>query len=112
MSDLNMNDRVVYTTDYRSVPSGCGTIKRFDGSLVLIQHEGCKESVLDGVYEEILHIDFDYGVEYEKANEEMIEILKREEVEYIYDVELAEQHEVGSPYIEIDKFIELTRFYY
>ena len=112
MSDLRLNDRVIFSTDYRSTPSGCGTIERLDGSLVLIQHEGCKPDVLDGIYEDILHIEYDMGVEYEKGNEEVISILKREGVELVYDWELADQHEVGCPYIELDKFAALTRFYY
>ena len=112
MSDLKVNDRVVYSPDYRSPPSGCGTIERRDGGLVLIQHEGCKSAVLEGIYEEIIHIGVDLGEEYERGNEEVISILRREGVEVVYDVELAEQHEISSPYIEVDKFIELTRFYY
>lgn len=112
MSDLKVNDRVVYVPDYRSPPSGCGTVERRDGGLVLIQHEGCKEEVLDGVYEEIVHIGVDIGEEYEKGNEEVIRILRREGVEVVYDSHLAEQHEIGSAYIEIDKFIDLTRLYY
>ena len=108
----NLSGRVIFSTDYRSPPSGCGTIERLDGSLVLIQHEGCKPDVLSGVYDKIVCIGYDIGVEYEKGNEEVIRILKREGVELVYDCELADQHEVGSPYIELDKFIELTRFYY
>mgnify|MGYP001227811169 CR=1 FL=1 len=112
MNDLNVNNKVIFSTDYRSPPSGCGTIERLDGSLVLIQHEGCKPDVLGGVYDEIVCIGYDMGEEYEKANEEVIRVLMREGVEFVNDYELAEQHEVGSSYIELDKFIELTRFYY
>ena len=68
--------------------------------------------VLDGVYENILHVEYDFGVEYEKENEEVIRILKREGVELVYDSHLCEQHNVGSAYMELDTFIELTRFYY
>ena len=112
MSNLNVKDKVVFSTDYRSPPSGCGTIERRDGSFVLIQHEGCKPNVLDGVYEEIILIPYDMGAEYEKGNEKVISVLKREEVEVVYDIELADQHEIGSPYMTLDKFAELTRFYY
>ena len=112
MSNLNVKDKVVFSTDYRSPPSGCGTIERRDGSFVLIQHEGCKPDVLDGIYKDILHIEYDFGVEYEKANEEIISILKSEGDELVYDIELADQHEVGSPYMSLDKFAELTRLYY
>ena len=78
----------------------------------MIQHEGCHPEVLDGIYKDILHIEHDFGEEYEKANEELLSILRREGVELVYDCELADQHEVESPYIELDKFAALTRFYY
>ena len=32
--------------------------------------------------------------------------------ENIYDPEFADQHEISNPYIELDKYIELTRFNY
>tara|TARA_Y100000992_G_scaffold297056_1_gene260120 strand:- start:16 stop:357 length:342 start_codon:yes stop_codon:yes gene_type:complete len=111
MSDLRLNDVVIFSVDYRSPPSGCGTIERRDGSLVLIQEEGCHPEVLDGIYEEILHIEHDFGEEHEKANEELLSILKSEGVEYVYDWELADQRGFDSSYIEFDKFVELRRSY-
>ena len=98
--------------DYRSPPSGCGTIERVDGSLVLIQHEGYKVGVSDGVYDEVIYISYDMGVEYEKACEELFEILLREGVEIVCDPELADQYELESDYMLLEKFIELIRFYY
>ena len=112
MSDLRLNDRVIFSVDYRSAPSGCGTIERIDGSLVLIQEEGCQPEVLDGIYEDILHIEYDFGEEYERANEELLCILRREGVEYVCDIELADQRGFDSPYIEFDKFVEIRRSYY
>ena len=112
MHELSLNDKVIFSTDYRSPPSGCGMIKRLDGSFVLIQHEGCKPKVLDGIYDEILHIEYDFGVEYKKANEEIIRILKINGVELVYDYHLGMQHDCGSSYIDLDKFAFLTRFYY
>ena len=109
---MSEEDRVIFSVDYRSAPSGCGTIMKRSGSLVLIQEEGCQPEVLDGIYEDILHIEYDFGEEYEKANEELLSILRREGVELVYDCELADRGEVGSPYIELDKFAELRRSYY
>ena len=98
--------------DYRSPPSGCGTIERVDGSLVLIQHEGYKIEVSDGVYDEVIYISYDMGMEYEKACEELFDVFEREGVEIVCDGELSEQHELGSEYMLVEKFIELIRFYY
>ena len=108
----NLDDKVLFVVDYLSPPSGCGVINRRDGSTLLVQHAGCKPEILGGSFDEVLCVESDLGVEYEKGNEEVISVLKREGVEYVYDRELAEQHEVGSSYIELDKFIELTRYYY
>tara|TARA_B100000212_G_C27375203_1_gene534374 strand:+ start:178 stop:507 length:330 start_codon:yes stop_codon:yes gene_type:complete len=109
---MSKKDRVIFTADYRSPPSGCGAIERLDGSLVLIQHEGCNPDVSAGIYEEIFHIEYDFGEDYEKANEELLRILMREGVEVVYDYEFAYQHDFKSPYIELDSFAALTRFYY
>ena len=55
MSRLSLEGRVVFVVDYRSQPSGCGTIEKLDGSLVLIQHEGYKMEVSEGVYDEVIY---------------------------------------------------------
>ena len=112
MRDLKVNDKTIFSVDYRSTPYSCGTIERPNGSFVLIQHECCKPEVLDGEFEDILHVEYDFGVEYEKANEEVIRILKREGVDLVYDYHLGMQHNIGSAYIELDTFAALTRFYY
>ena len=112
MSQLSLEGRVIFVVDYRSPPSGCGTIARRDGSLVLVQHEGCKPEVLEGEYDEIIYISYDMGEEYEKGSEELFDVFEREGVEVVCDGELALQHELGSEYMLVEKFIELVRFYY
>ena len=52
------------------------------------------------------------GVDYEKACEELFGVFEREGVEIVFDRELAVQHELGSSYMLVEKFIELIRFYY
>ena len=108
----NLESKILFVVDYRSPPSGCGVIERSDRSLYLLQHAGCKPEVMEGAYDGVFCIESDLGEEYEKGSEEVIEILLREGVEYVYDPELAEQHELGSSYMLLEKFIELIRFYY
>jgi hypothetical protein len=108
----NLEGKILFVVDYRSPPSGCGVIEGRDKSLLLLQHAGCKPEVMEGAYDGVFCIERDLGEEYEKGSEEVIEILLREGVEYVYDPKFGEQHEIGSGYIEIKKYIELTRFYY
>ena len=108
----NLDDKVLFVVDYLSPPNGCGVINRRDGSTLLLQHAGYKPELLEGVYDEVLCIESDLGVEYMKASEEVLSVLIREGVEYVYDPEFADQHEIGNHYIELDKYVELTRFYY
>ena len=58
---------VTYSSDYRSPPSGCGTIETENGDLILIQYKGCNPEVKEEIYSKIIKIPYDFGEEYEKA---------------------------------------------
>ena len=105
------DNKVTYIPDYRSPPSGCGTIVRRDGSLALIQEKGCMPKVLDNVYQEIFLIGVDIGEEYKKGCEELTRILKSENVEVVCDPELSDQHNFVSPYMDLDKYLDIINSY-
>mgnify|MGYP001349469791 CR=1 FL=1 len=79
---------VTYSSDYRSPPSGCGTIETENGELILIQDKGCNTKVKEGIYSKIIKIPYDFCEEYDKAQESLIKILRRYNVTGVYDSEL------------------------
>lgn len=87
---------VTYSSDYRSIPSGCGTIETENGDLILIQDKGCKPKVEEGIYSKIIQIPYDFSEEYEKSQAKLIEILREFKVTQVYDSELC--------YNEIDNY--------
>ena len=78
----------IYTPDYRSPPSGTGTITFQDGSVILIQDAGCNPTVAAGYYDCIITIPHDSGEEYEKHRHALIKILRALGVGVVYDYEL------------------------
>ena len=85
--------QVLFTTDYRSPPSGAGTITLENGDMILIQDEGCNPPVKEGVYKEIIVIPYDSGEDYKEAEAELQKILKEKEVTIVHDSELS--YEIG-----------------
>lgn len=83
---------VTYTTDYRSLAEGCGTIETENGDLILIQDKSYNPPVYGGIYHNIILIPFDFGEEYEKAQAKLIEILRNHNVTEVHDYELCDQN--------------------
>ena len=52
MAELQPN-LCVYASDYRSPPSGVGTIEKANGDFILIQDKSCEPKVQEGIYKEI-----------------------------------------------------------
>lgn len=108
----NLNQSNIFSTDYRSVPSGVGSIKKSDGSLIMIQYKGCNPELVEGIYSDIIYIDYDFGVDFKEASEELLRILEEHNVSFIYDYDLAEDMDLDNGYIPYDQFAEFRRFYY
>lgn len=109
-----MSNTTIYVTDYRSPPSGCGTIVHEDGTTTLIQYKNCNPDIIGEVHENIVYIDYDFGSEeYSKANEALIELLKENNVTEIQDYDLADDMGLNcEKNIPLNMFVEFTRFYY
>tara|TARA_B100000212_G_C27061978_1_gene400159 strand:- start:92 stop:385 length:294 start_codon:yes stop_codon:yes gene_type:complete len=81
---------VTYSSDYRSPPTGCGTIETENGELILIQYNGCSPAVYGGIYSNIIYIPYDFSEEYDKAQASLIKILRRYNVTQVHDSELCD----------------------
>ena len=110
-----MKNEKLYSPDYRSPPSGTGTITFPDGSVVLIQDAGCNPAVAAGYYDYVITIPHDSGEEYEKHRKALIKILKLLGVSVVYDYELIYDLEdfeselnAEDGYLTLDEFAMLT----
>lgn len=103
---------VTYSSDYRSPPSGCGTIETETGDLILIQDKGCNPEVKEGIYSKIILIPHDFSEEYEKSQSTLMEILREFKVTEVYDSELC-YNEIdnynGDGFITVNVFNKLRR---
>jgi hypothetical protein len=111
---MNLSNSNVFTTDYRSLPSGIGTIEMANGDLILVQSLDYTPEVLDDVYKEIIIIQSDFENNFNKTSRMLTNVLKRYNVEYVYDFELI--YEIGDQdkdlpagYMTLDKFDELRK---
>ena len=85
----NVNDSIIYASDYRSPPSGAGTINLDCGDrLILIQYPDCCPPVKEGYYDEIIRMKNCFSENYNEAHLELCGILEKHGVDYVYDFEL------------------------
>ena len=98
--------QVLFTTDYRSPPSGIGTITLGNGDMILVQDEGCNPPVKEGIYKEIIVIPYDAGSEdYRKAEAELQKILKEKEVTIVNDSELSYEIGLDGAVMTLDRYL-------
>ena len=93
MTTPNTTD-IVYVPDYRSPPSGCGTIKMPDGKLVLITSTAGEDYFVDyGVnthYDVTINIPLDQGGTHYKLFYQVLKaVLQNLRVTHVYDPETA-----------------------
>jgi hypothetical protein len=83
-----MENKIIYSTDYRSPPTGCGVIEFPDGKKLLIQYPDCRPDVKEGYYDEIIQMHNCFSETYINAQLELSGILARYKVTHVYDYEL------------------------
>ena len=83
-----MENKIIYSTDYLSPPSGCGVIKFPDGKKLLIQYPDCRPDVKEGYYDEIVQMYNCFSETYIQAQLELSGILARYKVTHVYDYDL------------------------
>lgn len=111
---MNLSNRNTFTTDYRSLASGIGTIEMANGDLILVQSLDYTPEVLDDVYKEIIIIQSDFENNWNKTSHMLINVLKRYNVEYVYDFELIyesgdQDKDLPAGYMSLNKFVELRK---
>ena len=111
---MNLSNSNIFSTDYRSPPSGIGTIEMANGDLILVQSLDHTPEVLDDVYKEIIIIQSDFENNWNKTSRMLTNVLKRHNVEYVYDFELIyesgdQDKDLPAGYMTLDKFDKLRK---
>lgn len=101
---MENQNQIIYSPDYRSPPSGLGTIS-IGQSLILIQdNEVCAE-VRDGIYSNIIKIDAEVFEDFENGLPKLLQILRDHNVTHVYDAETAD--DICDPMMELADWIHL-----
>ena len=108
MAELQPN-LCVYASDYRSPPSGVGTIEKANGDFILIQDKSCEPKVQEGIYKEIICIPYDMSEEYEEGQAKLESILEEHEVAIVYDAELCYETRGGGCYMTLKEFSDARK---
>ncbi len=101
---MDNQSEIIYSPDYRSPPSGLGTIS-IGQDLVLIQDNGTCSSVRDGIYKNIIKIDDEVYEDFEKGFPKLLQILRDHNVTHVYDAENAD--DICDPMMELADWIHL-----
>ena len=96
--------QIIYSPDYRSPPSGLGTIS-IGKDLILIQdNDNCSE-VQDGIYNNIIKLEANVFEDFENDLPKLLQVLRDHNVTHVYDSETAE--DVCDPMMELADWIRL-----
>tara|TARA_B100001059_G_C17301758_1_gene317732 strand:+ start:32 stop:412 length:381 start_codon:yes stop_codon:yes gene_type:complete len=102
MSVIKLDSSTYFVIDYRSAPSGIGTIYFSSGRSILVTEGDCgprdMDEARDQIKEEFLpsevcSIPFSMGEHWDEGNLELGKILVRNDVQYVVDSELAYEFE-------------------
>ena len=102
MSVIKLDSSTYFVIDYRSAPSGIGTIYFSSGRSVLVTEGDCGPKNMDEAKEcikeeflpsEVCNIPFSMGEQWDEGNLELGKILVRNDVQYVIDSELAYEFE-------------------
>tara|TARA_Y100000034_G_C6849485_1_gene385198 strand:- start:679 stop:1008 length:330 start_codon:yes stop_codon:yes gene_type:complete len=102
-------DTVLFSVDYRSPPSGVGTIEKPNGDLILVQEEGCNPPVRDGIFKEIINIPIDMSEDYEEGRDALEIVLKEHSVSVVHDTETLANLGLPGNYMTLEEFIKALR---
>ena len=98
--------QIIYSPDYRSPPSGLGTIDN-GGVLTLIQDNGTCGSVRDGIYHDIIKLDTEVFEDMENNFPQLLQVLRDNGVTHVYDAETAGDFNIPEELMDIGEWIRL-----
>ena len=116
--DINLKDHIYFNIDYRSLPSGIGSIVFPNDDRILVTDEGYgpkdMTAAAQQIKEEFLpksvsHIPFDTSEHYEVGQAALSTILERYAVEYVYDTEMGYEYNDGNTTFTLDQWLEMRR---
>ena len=89
-----MTQEISYVPDYRSTPSGCGTIKLPNGKMILITSTGSEDYLYNypknTYYDIVIDIPIDQGgIHYKLFYQVLKVVLNNLNVTHVYDIETA-----------------------
>ena len=96
--------QIIYTPDYRSPPSGLGTIN-LNKDLILIQSAVGDPRVKEGVYSHIYQLGSDNEDHDLETHEKLMSLLRNLNVTHVYDPEL----EISDAPLEINLWDNVVR---
>lgn len=96
---------ITYHCDYRSPPSGLGTITLENGDMILLQSNDEANEVKEGIYSKVIVLNNIFD-DFEELHEETIKILKSYNVTHVYDSEAEDTQfdSQGYSYMTLDQF--------
>ena len=101
---MENQSEITYSPDYRSPPSGLGTI-RIGRDLILIQDNEVCSSVRDGIYKNIIKLDTEVFEDMENNFPQLLQVLRNHNVTHVYDAETAD--DICDPKMELADWIHM-----
>ena len=84
---MDNQTQIIYSPDYRSPPSGLGTISIGEDLILIQDNEVCAE-VRDGIYNNIIKIEANVFEDLENGLPKLLQILRDHNVTHVYDSEI------------------------
>ena len=102
---MENQSEIIYSPDYRSPPSGLGTISSGQ-DLILIQDNEVCSSVRDGIYQNIIKLDTKVFEDMENNFPQLLQVLRDHNVTHVYDAETAD--DICDPKMELADWIHMV----
>jgi hypothetical protein len=116
--DINLKDHTHFIIDYRSLPSGIGSIVFPNDNTILVTDQDCgpkdMSEASQQINEEFLptsvsHIPFNTSEHWEVGQSALSTILEHHNVEYVYDSEMGYEFNNGNTTFTLNQWIEMRK---
>lgn len=96
--NINNNPQRYFSIDYRSCPSGVGTIIDPDGQTLVTSPDSGPETIEEAynifgdLYNFVIHINKSFGEDPQSAHKDLQKVLTKSNISYVHDSELAYEY--------------------